>query len=128
MFEAGISESFNAWHVMPGMEGPEGELHQHDYRLEAVASREQLDERGMVCDLDVLEAALKETVDIVRDKDLDVIRPEDAQAVTVEVLSRWAHSQISQRIGDTGVEMLLVRVWESPIAFGGYAAPPSTDS
>ena len=41
---------------MPGVEGPEGELHEHDYRLEVVVEREKLDDRGMVCDLDVLDA------------------------------------------------------------------------
>jgi hypothetical protein len=58
--EVGLSRSVRAFHIMPGMPGPEGELHDHDYRIEVVVDREQLDERGMVCDLDVLEAALTE--------------------------------------------------------------------
>ena len=45
-----------ALHVMPDVEGPEGELHTHDYRIEVVVECERLDDRGMVCDLDVLEA------------------------------------------------------------------------
>ena len=56
--EVGLSRSVRAFHIMPGMPGPEGQLHDHDYRIEIVVDREQLDERGMVCDLDVLEAAL----------------------------------------------------------------------
>ena len=46
---------------MPGALGPEGELHAHDYRLEVVLERERLDDRGMVCDLDVFEAALADS-------------------------------------------------------------------
>lgn len=52
-FEVGSAVSLRAFHCMP-VEGPEGELHSHDYRIKVVGSRRQLDARGMVCDLDVL--------------------------------------------------------------------------
>ena len=58
--EVGLSRSVRAFHIMPGLPGPEGQLHDHDYRIEIVVDREQLDARGMVCDLDLLEAALTE--------------------------------------------------------------------
>src|ERR1700722_1910337 len=84
--EVGLSRSVRAFHIMPGMPGPEGELHDHDYRIEIVVDREQLDERGMVCDLDVLEAALTELTSRVDGRNLEEIRPAEAEAVTVEVL------------------------------------------
>lgn len=127
MYEVGLTRAFRAFHVMPGMEGPEGKLHHHDYRLEVSMSAEELDERGMVVDLDELEAAVDKSVGIVENKDLEIIRPSDARAVTVEVLARWAHSEISARIGD-GPRMLSVRIWESPVAFGGYTAPVASSS
>ena len=34
MFQVGTAIEFPAKHIMPGMEGPEGELHEHHYRLE----------------------------------------------------------------------------------------------
>ncbi len=120
MYEVGISADFTAWHVMPGMAGPEGELHSHNYRLEAILTREALDERGMVCDLDVLEACLKGAIAEVDDRDLEVIRPPDAEAVTVEILSAWAHGHIADALGPLPAR-LAVRVWESPVAYGGYA-------
>jgi 6-pyruvoyltetrahydropterin/6-carboxytetrahydropterin synthase len=129
VFEVGLSTTFRAWHVMPGVKGPEGELHEHDYRLEVVASRGHLDARGMVCDLDDLEQALRDTVRIVEGKNLEIIRPPEEEAVTVEVLARWSHDQVALKLTAGEVEMLSVRVWESPVAFGGYAAPPpNTDS
>ncbi|HWC13836.1 MAG TPA: 6-carboxytetrahydropterin synthase [Actinomycetota bacterium] len=124
MYEIGLSKTFVAWHVMPGVDGPEGELHTHDYRLEVVVSRGDLDERGMVCDLDVLDVALEKVVGVVAGQNLDIIRPAHAEAVTVEVLSRWAHGALSAELA-TAVD-LAVRVWESPVAFGGYAAPTSS--
>ena len=122
MYEVGIVVSFRARHVMPGMEGPEGRPHSHDYRLEAVVVREGLDERGMVCDIDLLEGAAERVVGRVRDRDLEEIKPPGAEAVTVEVLARWAHEEIARLLGGVEGEMS-VRVWESPEAFGGYAAP-----
>jgi 6-pyruvoyltetrahydropterin/6-carboxytetrahydropterin synthase len=122
MFQVGTAIEFPAQHIMPGVEGPEGELHEHDYRLDVVVEREKLDDRGMVCDLDVLEAALRGIDATVRDKNLEVIRPADAEAVTVEVFARWAHDFLADAIRNTGAETLSVRVWESAFAFGGYSS------
>jgi 6-pyruvoyltetrahydropterin/6-carboxytetrahydropterin synthase len=121
MFQVGTAIEFNAQHIMPGVEGPEGELHEHDYRLDVVVEREKLDDRGMVCDLDVLEAALQGIDAIVHGNNLEVIRPVDAEAVTVEVFARWAHDFLADAIRNTGAESLAVRVWESSTSFGGYS-------
>jgi 6-pyruvoyltetrahydropterin/6-carboxytetrahydropterin synthase len=126
VFEVGLSTTFKAWHVMPGMEGPEGELHEHDYRLEVVAVRRVLDDRGMVCDLDDLERAMQDTVSIVEGKDLEMIRPPEQEAVTVEVLARWSHGEVASRLETGAIDMLWIRVWESPFAFGGYTAKPDS--
>jgi 6-pyruvoyltetrahydropterin/6-carboxytetrahydropterin synthase len=107
---------------MPGLPGPEGQLHDHDYRIEVVVDREQLDGRGMVCDLDVLEAALAELSSRVEGRNLEEIRPAGAEAVTVEVFARWVHDSLSPVVAASGGETLAVRVWETPAAFGGYRA------
>ncbi len=120
--EVGLSRQVRALHVMPGMDGPEGELHDHDYRIDVVVGREWLDERAMVCDLDVLEAALAHALGRVEGKDLEVIRPDDAEAVTVEVFARWVHEALAEPVRAAGGETLAVRVWETPVAFGGYRA------
>ena len=97
--EVGLSRNVRAFHIMPGLPGPEGQLHDHDYRIEVVVEREKLDGRGMVCDKDQLQAA-----------------------VTVEVFSRWVHDTLSPTVAAAGGETLAVRVWETPVAFGGYRA------
>ncbi len=122
-YQVGTAVEVRAFHVMPGAPEPEGSLHAHDYRLEVVVEREELDGAGMVCDLDILDAALRRTADEVRDADLERIRPEHAEAVTVEVFARWAHERLAPAVRDAGGEVLAVRVWESPVAFGGYRSP-----
>ena len=127
-FEVGMSAGLRALHRIPWLPPPEGDLHAHDYRVEVVVERENLDERGMVCDLDVVEAALGEALAELDGKDLDSIRPPEAEAVTVEILARWFHARLGDAIRAAGGEELAVRVWESPTAFGGYRARVSTSS
>jgi 6-pyruvoyltetrahydropterin/6-carboxytetrahydropterin synthase len=123
VYEVGTAAGVRAFHVMPGMEGPEGELHAHDYRIDLVVRRDELSPEGWVCDLDVLDAALREITQRLEGSDLDAIRPEEAEAVTVEVFARWVHDTLSAPVARAGGETLAVRVWESPVAFGGFAGP-----
>jgi 6-pyruvoyltetrahydropterin/6-carboxytetrahydropterin synthase len=119
-YEVGLAREVRAFHIMPGLPGPEGQLHHHDYRIEIVVDREQLDDRGMVCDLDMLEAAMVKLTGRIEGRNLEEIRPADAEAVTVEVLARWVHDTLSPAIASAGGDTLAVRVWETPLAFGGY--------
>lgn len=120
--EVGLSRSVRAFHIMPGMPGPEGQLHDHDYRIDIVVEREQLDDRGMVCDLDLLEESLTKLTSQVEDRNLEEIRPAEAEAVTVEVFARWVHDSLAPTVAAAGGATLAVRVWETPVAFGGYRA------
>ena len=123
MYETGTAVGVRAFHVMPGMPPPEGERHSHDYRLDVVVRRDDLDERGMVVDLDLLDRALREAAAQVDGADLERIQPPDAETVTVEVFAHWLHGQLATALGRLPVATLAVRVWENPDAFGGYTAP-----
>ena len=127
-FEVGASSNLRALHRIPWLPPPEGDLHEHEYRVEVVVGRATLDGRGMVCDLDILDAELQAAVEALEGKDLDAIRPVEAEAVTVEILARWFHERLAEAIRAAGGEELAVRVWESPTAFGGYRAPLPTSS
>jgi 6-pyruvoyl-tetrahydropterin synthase len=122
-YEVGLGRTVRAFHVMPGMAGPEGQRHHHDYRIEVVVTREELDARAMVCDLDVLEEALAGLTARIEGEDLeDVIQPPGGQPVTVEVFARWVHETLADVVRKAGGETLGLRVWETPAAFGGYRA------
>ena len=126
-YEVGLSRTVRAFHVMPGMPAPEGERHHHDYRIEIVVERRDLDERAMVCDLDLLEAALTDLTGRIEDKDLeDAIQPPHAgEGITVEVFARWTHETLADVVRKAGGETLATRVRESAVAFAGYRAPVS---
>ena len=123
MYETGTALQVRAFHVMPGMPSPEGKRHSHDYRLDVVVRRDDLDERGMVIDLDLLDQALRDAAAQIDGADLERIQPADAAAVTVEVFARWLHGELAGALGRAPGVTLAVRVWESATAFGGYTAP-----
>ena len=88
-----------------------------------MVDRERLDGSGMVCDLDVLAAAMTELAGRIDGRNLEEIRPASAEAVTVEVFARWVHDTLASVVATEGAGTLAVRVWETPAAFGGYRAP-----
>jgi 6-pyruvoyl-tetrahydropterin synthase len=120
VYETGTALRVHAFHVMPGMPPPEGERHSHDYRFDVVVRRDDLDDRGMVVDLDLLDQALRDAAAQVDGVDLETVVP--AEAVTVEVFARWLHGRLAAALGRLPGATLAVRVWESPVAFGGYTA------
>jgi 6-pyruvoyltetrahydropterin/6-carboxytetrahydropterin synthase len=121
-FEVGASRPLRALHRLPWGTEAEREPHEHDYRIEVVVERDGLDDRGVVCDLDVLRAGLDDVLGRLEGSDLDEIRPPDAAGVTVELLAHWLHDSLAEVVRSAGGDMLAVRVWEAPDAFGGYRA------
>jgi 6-pyruvoyl-tetrahydropterin synthase len=119
MYETGTAVQVRALHCMPDLPPPEGELHAHDYRIEVVAHRHELDAQGMVVDLDLLNDALGQVAEAVRDRNLDDVI--GTGPVTVEVFARWVHGEFARRLQQDGDLGLRVRVFESPEQFGGYA-------
>jgi 6-pyruvoyltetrahydropterin/6-carboxytetrahydropterin synthase len=119
-FEVGASRPLRALHRLPWGSEAEREPHEHEYRIEVVVESAELDERGVVCDLDVLQAALGDVLGRLEGRDLDRIKPEDADGVTVELLARWLHGELREAVHLAGGQWLSIRVWEAPDAFGGY--------
>jgi 6-pyruvoyltetrahydropterin/6-carboxytetrahydropterin synthase len=125
MYETGLSAAVVALHVMPGLPAPEGQLHSHDYRLDVVVRRGDLDEAQMVVDLDLLDRGLGEVTAAIDGRNLnDIVAPVmGVEAVTVEVFARWVHDRLSAVLGPLPDAVMSVRVWETALAFGGYAGP-----
>ena len=121
-FEVGASRPLRALHRLPWGTEAERRPHAHEYRIEVIIERGGLDDRGVVCDLDVLRAGLDDVLGRLEGRDLDEIRPPDHDGVTVELLARWLHGALAEVVRRAGGETLAVRVWEAPDAFGGYRA------
>lgn len=124
VFSVGTRAKVHAFHQMP-VEGPEGELHSHDYIVEVEVDSPRLDEAGMVVDLAVLGETLAKLLSPLEGRNLDSIRPPEAEAVTVEVFAKWIHTQLLKSLPITKEHGVSVRVWESDSEFGGFATRPA---
>lgn len=122
-FSVGTQAGVTASHQMP-VEGPEGELHSHDYRIEVAVESSRLDDAGMVVNLDVLTEGLAKLLSSLEGSDLESIRPPEAEAVTVEVFAHWIHARLTEQLPLTDEHGISVRVWESDSEFGGYSTQP----
>src|SRR3954451_366042 len=122
-FEVGASRALRALHRLAwGTEG-ERQPHAHDYRIEVVVGREGLDDRGVVCDLDVLGAGLQEGLGRLEGQDLDQIQPPEADGAPVEPVPRWLHGELAAVVRRAGGQTLAVRVWRAADVFAVYRAP-----
>jgi 6-pyruvoyltetrahydropterin/6-carboxytetrahydropterin synthase len=108
---------------MAGMPPPEGQRHEHEYRVEVTIHCAALDERGMVVDLDPLMSALSGLTARAQDAELDRLCPQYAGAVTVERFAEWIHGELAATLTALRPGLTMhVRAWETSAAFGGYTA------
>jgi 6-pyruvoyltetrahydropterin/6-carboxytetrahydropterin synthase len=87
-----------------------------------VLRRDDLDERGVVVDRELLSRAPADPGDQIDPAVVNKIV--DAETVTVEVFARWVHDRLPAACGELPSAAPAVRVQESPVAAGGSTASP----
>lgn len=101
--------------------GPAQALHGATYVVEASFGREDLDQDGIVVDIGAAQELLRETLDVLRYRNLDE-HPEFAGVVTsTEVLARWVADGLAQSPVTEGLQHLEVVLRESPDAWVSYS-------
>lgn len=126
MFDVGVVAQFEAAHRLRGDFGPASQLHGHTYRVEVAARGPALGPDGTLCDLGVLQTAVRGVADGLSYRDLDAMPAFQGINTTAEAVARYLHGEIVREVGaqlvGRGVRSLAVRVWESPLAWAGYEA------
>ncbi len=128
MFEVGVARTFHALHQLETDDGhdhaePGQHEHSHDYRAEAVVRGYELDDAGMLLDIDRLTAALAECLAELDAADLDTLPTLAGTPTTVEAVAAHIWEHVRDRIGVTGLESLRVTVHESPEAWAAVDQP-----
>jgi len=113
MYELGVERTFSAAHSLRGYEGCCENLHGHNWRVEAVAAAETLDELGLALDFRVFKRAVDEILAELDHRYLNEIPPFDQINPSCENIARHIHEQLSARLNDDRVRIARVRVWES---------------
>lgn len=123
MYEAGVVVQFEAAHRLAGDFGPAGRLHGHTYRVEVTVRGPEPREDGTLLDLGVLQRAVGAAVADLDYRNLDEVEGLRGGNTTAEAVARYLFEHIAPSIRSRGLSSLGVRVWESPLAFGGFEAP-----
>jgi 6-pyruvoyltetrahydropterin/6-carboxytetrahydropterin synthase len=129
MFSLAVSDHVMIAHSFVGeIFGPAQQLHGATYAVEIEISRAQLDGNGLVCDIGLALAALKNVLAELNYRNLDELAEFRGRNTTTEFLAGEIFRRLAQRIaqgalgpGTAGVlERLRVMLRESPVAWAAY--------
>ncbi len=121
MFEAAYETTFCATHRLTrGGEFLEP-LHGHDWRVEAVAASDTLDEIGVVIDFEHLKKAVGEVARRFHYADINAHPDLAGQSPSAEVVARYFFDSVRALLGQDGRLLRRVRVWEAPGCSAVYA-------
>ena len=106
---------FSSAHRLRNYHGKCENLHGHNWRVRLFVTRNDLDETGFVMDFKVLDAVLKDIMELLDHKDLNSLKEFETVNPTAENIAllvfRMAEKKISEI--DKEVRVYKVCVWES---------------
>jgi len=132
MYSLAVSDHFMIAHSFVGeVFGPAQQLHGATYAVEIEVRRAQLDSDGLVCDIGLALATLKEVLGGLNYKNLDEVAEFRGRNTTTEFLAGEIFRRLKPRIaadalgrGTAGaLATLRVTLRESPVAWAGFEGP-----
>jgi 6-pyruvoyltetrahydropterin/6-carboxytetrahydropterin synthase len=119
-YELTVQRHFSAAHCLRHYDGPCSRLHGHNYQVEVSVSRDSLDKHDMVIDFSQLKQLCDEVIDPLDHQMLNDLEPFAEQNATSERIAEHIYRNLAARLGDRGVRLNSVRVWETPTSAATY--------
>ncbi|MBO4698273.1 6-carboxytetrahydropterin synthase QueD [bacterium] len=106
---------FSSAHRLRNYHGKCENLHGHNWRVRLFVTRNQLDETGFVMDFKVLDAVLKNIMELLDHKDLNSLKEFETLNPTAENIALLIFKLAEEEISaiDKEVKVSKVCVWES---------------
>ena len=131
MYSLNVRDHFMVAHSFRGKAfGPAQNLHGATYVVDATFRRPELDADGLVVDIGLASAQLKEVLDDLNYRNLDDEPEFTGKNTTTEFLAREIFERLKRAIrtgelgeGARGLTTLSVTLNESHVAWGGYEGP-----
>jgi len=121
MYHLTIYTHFAAAHNLINYQGDCENLHGHNWKVEVTVAAEDLDNAGLAIDFKILKAYTKEILAKLDHKylnDLDAFRN---QSPSSENIARFLYDELTTPLGEKGVKVDSVKVWESENACASYS-------
>jgi 6-pyruvoyltetrahydropterin/6-carboxytetrahydropterin synthase len=116
MYTIKIEENFSSAHNLRGYKGKCEALHGHNWRVEAVVSKDKLDKIGMVLDFKHLKIKLNKVLEKLDHKYLNNIPYFKKTNPTSENIAEYIYERLRFQV--PGLKM--ITVWESDNSSASY--------
>ena len=132
MYSVTVADHMMVAHSLRGEAfGPAQALHGATYVVEATFRRNDLDPDGIVVDIGLAAAALREVVGALSYRNLDDVPVFAGVNTTTEVLARHVADELADRLAEgtlgphaAGITAVAVTLRENPLAWASYERAP----
>jgi 6-pyruvoyltetrahydropterin/6-carboxytetrahydropterin synthase len=121
VYEVAYETTFCATHRLTRGGRPIEPLHGHDWRVEAVAVGEVLDDLGVVVDFEHLKEAVGEVAARFHYRDINENADLAGRSPSAEAVARYFFDEVRKGLGAEGRHLRRVRVWEAPGCSATYS-------
>lgn len=123
MYTIDVEHEFCAAHAL-SISGSREPIHGHNFRVHAVIATDELDNDGLVCDFHTALDTLKDICAPYTNNNLNDIAPFDKSNPTAELLARFIHNELADRLDGsiTPARVASVSVSEAPGCVATYNA------
>jgi 6-pyruvoyl-tetrahydropterin synthase len=124
MFSVTVRDHMMVAHSFRGeVFGPAQRLHGATYVVDATFRRAELDEDNLVVDIDRASELLHEVLAELTYRNLDEEPAFEGVNTSTEALAQVVADRLAERIGDWGLDGLVVTLHESHVAWASYERP-----
>lgn len=120
MFELSVSTHFSGAHHLEGYEGSCSGHHGHNWGVEVFVRGDELNSLGIIVDYRVLKKYLREVMETLDHKDLNLIPQFEGMNPSSENIARYIHASMGSKLEGAPCKVSRVRVHETPTSSATY--------
>ena len=116
MYELKVESSFSAAHHLLNYNGECENQHGHNWKVEAFAKGNILDEANLLIDFKILKRELNNVIDILDHKDINTLTEFQDISPSSEILAKFIYKKLKEKIP----QISKISVWETEKACASY--------
>lgn len=120
MYEVTIIKSFSAAHLLSEIGGKCEELHGHNFKVEVTVGAPELNSEGILIDFRLVKKWLKDILDQMDHQHLNDLPFFKDKNPSSENIACFLYREMQNKVAESGVKMMRVKVWESETAAVTY--------
>src|ERR1039457_1941051 len=120
MYRLNIITSFAAAHCLINYQGDCENLHGHNWKIEVAVTASELDNAGLAVDFKVLKHETNTFLKTLDHKYLNQLPEFLNMSPSSENLTRYIYKELSPKLNNDNIKLVMVTVWESDFASASY--------